>query len=114
MDGCASEILEDEDQIEVLQTVLNTFEMSDFDFVERDDEEGRFGEEDESIGRWLEKNIGTEWYTLETEFSERNIDIDSVVRLFNMMTTSKLVSFYKTEPESRENVQLRQSCQRML
>ena len=87
MNGCSSEILEDEDQIEVLQTVLNTFEMSDFDFVEGDDEERRFGKEDESIGRRLEKNVGTEWNTLETEFSERNIDIDSIVRLFDSKVT---------------------------
>jgi len=45
-----TEVLEDENEIEILETVLNSFEMSDFDFVESNDEEGRFGKEDECVG----------------------------------------------------------------
>lgn len=53
MNRCTSEVLEDEDEIKVFETVLNTFEMSDLNLVEGDDEEGWFRQEDEGVGSRL-------------------------------------------------------------
>lgn len=76
-----SKVLEDKDEIKVLQAVLNALEVSNFDLVERHDEEGRFGEEDERVRRRLQENVGAERYTLETEFSEGDVDFDATIRL---------------------------------
>ena len=53
MDRRAREVGEDEDHIEILESILNSFEMSNFDIGEGEHEEGGFGEVDEGVGRRL-------------------------------------------------------------
>jgi hypothetical protein len=81
VNGRPCKVSEDEDEIEVLQAVLNTLEVGDFDFGEGEDEEGRLGEEDKGFGGGLEEDVGAERDTLETELAERNVDLDTPVRL---------------------------------
>jgi hypothetical protein len=73
------EILEDEYHIEVLETKLDTFEMSDFDVFQSDDHEWWLGELDQAVCRWLTKDAGSERDTVEAKLTERDIDVDVLV-----------------------------------
>lgn len=57
MDRRPGEVLEDEDHVKVLEAVLDTLEVGNLDFGESEDEEGRFGEEDEGIGGGLQEDV---------------------------------------------------------
>ncbi len=53
MERWTSEVLEDEDHIELLQTKLNTFQRSDLNICQRDNEEWRIRKMNETICRRL-------------------------------------------------------------
>jgi hypothetical protein len=55
--------------------------VGNLDFGEGEDEEGRFGEEDEGVGGGLEKDVGAEGNSLEAELAEGDVDLDAAVGL---------------------------------
>lgn len=77
--GRAREVLEHEDQIEVLETELYTFEVSNFNLFECDDHERRFGELHETVRGRLAEDVGAEWNTIETNLAERDVHIKVLV-----------------------------------
>ena len=58
------EILEDEDQIELLEAELHTFQRRNLDIRKCNYQEWRIGQMDQTVGRWLEANIRSEWNAL--------------------------------------------------
>jgi hypothetical protein len=57
--------------IEILQTVLYPFEVSDFNIGESENEERRFSEENETIGSGLKEDVGSEWNSTKSELCSR-------------------------------------------
>lgn len=53
MERRLGEVFENEDQIELLQTILDTFEGCDLDVSEGNNQEGSVGKMDETFGRGL-------------------------------------------------------------
>jgi hypothetical protein len=74
VEGGFREVLEDQDKIELLETVLHTFEGGDFNVGESDNEERRVREVDQTLCGGLQANTCTEWNTFEGKLSERDID----------------------------------------
>lgn len=59
------EVLEDEDEIKLFQSELNTLQRCDFDFAQSGHEEWRVGEMDDALCRWLQTDISAMGYTFE-------------------------------------------------
>lgn len=75
-------VFENEDEIELLERELDTFQGCNFDLVESDNEERRFNEVHETFGGGLQPNVGSEGDTLKGQLSERNVNLDSFSGLF--------------------------------
>lgn len=75
------EVFENEDHVELLQPELNTLEGSNFDIRERDDEERRIREVDQTVRCRLELHVRSERNTFECQLRERNVDFQSLVAL---------------------------------
>ena len=90
MNRRARKVLEDKDHVEVLEAVLDALEVGDFDLVEGEDEEGGLGEEDESVGRGLEEDVGAEGDTEEAELAEGDVDFDTSIRLHEEQVSTSL------------------------
>jgi hypothetical protein len=58
------EVLEDKDDIELLKAELYAFQRRDLDICQRDHQEWRIRQMDETLGRRLEANIRSEGNTL--------------------------------------------------
>ena len=77
--GRASEVLEDDDHVEVLEAELHALEVHDLDVGEGDDEEGRLGQLHEAVGRGLDGDGGAGGHTVEAELAERHVDAEVLV-----------------------------------
>lgn len=53
--------------------------MGNLDLIESDHHERRLGQLDKSISGWLNQNIGSVWNTSESDFTERNVHIDTFI-----------------------------------
>ena len=58
-------VLEDKDEIELLQSELNTFQRRNFDFAQSGHKERRIGEMNETLRRWLQTDICAMRHTFE-------------------------------------------------
>lgn len=67
------EIRKDEDQIELFETELDTFEGRNFDVGKGDDSERRFGQVHQAVHCWRQLDIGSERNTFEAEFGIRDV-----------------------------------------
>lgn len=74
-------VTQDQDEIEVLETIGHSFQMGDFDVSESDDEERWVGKVDDAVGGWKNLNVGTEWNTRESQFTHWNVYCDTSFRL---------------------------------
>lgn len=73
MQGWSSEVSKDEDQVELLESELHTFEGGDFNLRKGDNGEGRFGEVYQTIHGWGESDIRTVGNPLKRQFGVRDI-----------------------------------------
>ena len=74
-------VFEDQDKIELLQSILHTFQRRNFDISEGDNKEGRVSEMDKALGGGLQAGAGAERDTLERKFSEGCVDFQSLSKL---------------------------------
>ena len=95
----AREVGEDEDHIEVFESILNSFEMSDFDVGEREDEEGGFGEVDEGFGRRLEEDVGSERNSAEAKLCKTQRKLDRIYILVPRYSPRKGISTSTRPPD---------------
>jgi len=72
------EVREHKDEIELLQSMLDSLEVADLDLVQGDDREGHVGKVNEAVGRGLKEDVGPEGNSLESELSEGNVDLELV------------------------------------
>jgi len=75
------EVGEHKHEIELLQPMLHSLEVADLDLVQGDDGEGHVGEVNETVRRRLEKDVGPEGNSLESELSEGDVDLELVGRI---------------------------------
>jgi hypothetical protein len=83
-------VFEHQDEIEVLQPVLHTFERGDLDVCERHYKEGRVGKVNKAVSGRLQACAGTEWYTLKREFTEGDVDLQGFAKLGTWSVTEFL------------------------
>lgn len=76
-----SKVREDEYHIELLQAELHTFQRSDFNLAQSDDEEWRIGKMNKTFCRWLQFDVCTERNAFEGEFTEGNVRFNCVTGL---------------------------------
>lgn len=69
-------VFENEDEIELLQCKLDSFQGCNFDLVERDNKERRFNEVDETFSGRLQPGVGSERNTLKGQLSEGHVNLD--------------------------------------
>lgn len=81
VDRCAMEVLKDKDHIKVLQSKLDTFQVSNFNFAQGDDQERWIRQVNETIGCGLQQYIRSERHTSETKFPEWHIYFDTAITL---------------------------------
>lgn len=79
MNGCTRKVFKDKDHVKVFQTKLDSLQMHDFHFGQRDDEDWLIRQVDEAVGRRLQQDVASVRYTVESEFSEGNIDFELVI-----------------------------------
>ena len=79
---CFREVLENQHQVKLLEAILNTLERSNLDIGEGDDEERSIRKVDKTLGCWLQSNTGSERYTFEGQFSERDIELQCLSELW--------------------------------
>jgi len=77
------EILEDEDQIELLETILDTFQGSNLDFRKGDDEERSVSKVNKALRGGLKADAGSERNTLERQLTEGNVELKGLAELCN-------------------------------
>ena len=81
MQGTLSEVLEDENHIELLETELNTLQGSDLNFRQGNDEERWVRKVYQTLGSRLQADILPNGYTFEGQFTGRNINFQCIARL---------------------------------
>lgn len=84
MQGRFRKVLEDEDQIELLQSELDTFQRGDLNLAQGGDKERRVGQMYETLCCRLQADVGAVRYTFEREFPEGNVDFKSIAGLIEM------------------------------
>lgn len=62
-----------------LGTNLNSLQVRNFNFVQGDDQEWRFGKLYNRVRCWLDQNVGSVGNTVKTNFSEWNVNVDSFI-----------------------------------
>ncbi len=114
------EILEDENHIEIFETKLYPFQMCDFDLIQREHGEGRFGELNKAIGCGLHEDVGAVgdtimktitadphqffkdggWSFLASESDDEDEDDEEEESAFEMSESDLAVSDESSEDES--------------
>ena len=84
MERALGEVLEDEDHIELLEAELNTFQRGNLDVSQGDYEERRIGQVDQTFSGRLQTDVLTNWNTLKGQFTEGDVDFESISGLFGL------------------------------
>jgi hypothetical protein len=77
--GSPTVVLENKDQVKVLQAKLDTLQMGNLDILKGENHKRRLDDLDKTVRGRLDEDVASEGYTVETEFSDRHVHLDTFI-----------------------------------